>query len=32
VRTLMRHGFKARRLAEGLPDWAAAGFRVESTA
>src|SRR5438094_58300 len=30
VRTLRRHGFKARRLADGLPEWAAAGFRVEA--
>ena len=32
VRTLRRHGFKARQLADGLPEWAAAGFRVEATA
>ena len=32
VRTLRRHGFKARRLADGLPEWAAAGFHVEATA
>jgi len=32
VRTLRSHGFKARRLSDGLPEWAAAGFRVEATA
>ena len=32
VRTLRRNGFKARRLADGLPDWAAAGLHVEATA
>jgi rhodanese-related sulfurtransferase/DNA-binding MarR family transcriptional regulator len=32
VRTLRTHGFKARRLSDGLPEWAAAGFRVEVTA
>ena len=32
VRTLRRHGFKARQLADGLPEWAAAGYRVEATA
>jgi rhodanese-related sulfurtransferase len=31
VRNLRRHGFKARRLVDGLPEWAAAGFRVEAT-
>lgn len=30
VRTLRRHGFKARPMADGLPEWAAAGFRVEA--
>jgi rhodanese-related sulfurtransferase/DNA-binding MarR family transcriptional regulator len=32
VRTLKRHGFRARPLADGLPEWAAAGFHVESAA
>ena len=30
VRTLRRHGFRARRSADGLPELAAAGFKVES--
>lgn len=30
VRTLRRHGFRARRLVDGLPEWAAAGLSVES--
>lgn len=30
VRTLKRHGFRARRLIDGLPEWAAAGFEIES--
>jgi rhodanese-related sulfurtransferase len=29
VRLLHRHGFKARRLSEGFPDWRAAGYPVE---
>ncbi|MDQ5819722.1 MAG: hypothetical protein M3334_15340, partial [Actinomycetota bacterium] len=29
VRLLHRHGFKARRLSEGFPEWRAAGFPVE---
>ena len=31
VRTLRRHGYRARQMSDGLPEWAAAGFRVEST-
>ena len=31
VRTLRRHGFRARRLVDGLPEWAAAGFRVSAS-
>lgn len=30
VRSLRRHGFRARRLIDGLPEWAAAGLRVET--
>jgi rhodanese-related sulfurtransferase len=30
VRTLRRHGFRARNLSEGLPEWAAAGHGVEA--
>ncbi len=30
VRTLREHGYAARHLAEGLPEWAAAGHAVES--
>lgn len=30
VRTLRRHGFRARRLVDGLPEWAAAGLTVEN--
>lgn len=30
VRTLKRHGLRARRLIDGLPEWAAAGFEIES--
>ena len=30
VRTLRQSGYRARRLADGLPEWAAAGERVES--
>jgi rhodanese-related sulfurtransferase len=29
VRLLHRHGFKARRLSEGFPEWRAAGYPVE---
>ena len=32
VRTLRRRGFRARNLADGLPEWAAAGHGVESAA
>lgn len=32
VRTLRRHGYRARRLTDGLPEWTAAGLRVESAA
>lgn len=32
VRLLRRHGLEARRLAEGVPEWAAAGFPVAETA
>jgi rhodanese-related sulfurtransferase/DNA-binding MarR family transcriptional regulator len=32
VQTLRRAGFKASRLADGLPEWATAGFDVEATA
>lgn len=32
VRTLRRHGYRARRMSDGLPEWAAAGLHVESTA
>ncbi len=31
VEMLQKHGFRARRLAEGLPDWRQAGFPVERT-
>jgi rhodanese-related sulfurtransferase len=31
VEMLQKHGFQARRLAEGLPDWKRAGFPVERT-
>ncbi len=31
VEILQKHGFRARRLAEGLPDWKRAGFPVEQT-
>jgi rhodanese-related sulfurtransferase len=30
VRTLQAHGYAARHLANGLPEWAASGFGVES--
>jgi len=30
VRTLLAHGYVARHLADGLPEWAAAGFGVDS--
>ena len=30
VRLLHRHGFKARRLSEGFPEWRAAGYPVET--
>ncbi len=30
VRTLQAHGYAARHLSDGLPEWAAAGYRVES--
>jgi rhodanese-related sulfurtransferase len=30
VRTLRAHGYSARHLSDGLPEWAAAGNRVES--
>lgn len=30
VRTLRRHGFRARNLTDGLPEWAATGHRVEA--
>jgi rhodanese-related sulfurtransferase/DNA-binding HxlR family transcriptional regulator len=30
VRTLRRHGFRARNLTDGLPEWMAAGNRVEA--
>ncbi len=30
VRTLQAHGYTARHLAEGLPEWAAAGFGIET--
>jgi rhodanese-related sulfurtransferase len=30
VRTLRRHGFRARQLTDGLPEWAASGHRVEA--
>jgi rhodanese-related sulfurtransferase len=29
VRLLHRHGFRARRLSEGFPEWRAAGYPVE---
>lgn len=32
VRILRRHGFRARRLVDGLPEWQAAGLHVESAA
>ena len=32
VRTLREHGYTARHLAEGLPEWSAAGRTVESAA
>ena len=32
VRVLRREGFRARNLVDGLPEWAAAGLGVESTA
>lgn len=32
VRTLRRHGYRARPLVDGLPEWAAAGLSVESGA
>jgi rhodanese-related sulfurtransferase len=31
VEILQKHGFQARRLVEGLPDWRRAGFPVEQT-
>lgn len=31
VRTLQAHGYDARHLADGLPEWAAAGFGVDSS-
>jgi rhodanese-related sulfurtransferase len=31
VRTLREHGYVARHLAEGLPEWSAAGYAVESS-
>ncbi|MFQ5907018.1 MAG: ArsR/SmtB family transcription factor [bacterium] len=31
VEMLQKHGFRARRLVEGLPDWRQAGFPVERT-
>jgi ArsR family transcriptional regulator len=30
VRELRRRGFRARQLIDGLPEWAAAGHRVEA--
>jgi rhodanese-related sulfurtransferase len=30
VQMLHRHGFEARRLSEGFPDWSAAGYPVEA--
>ncbi|HEY8477041.1 MAG TPA: metalloregulator ArsR/SmtB family transcription factor [Chloroflexota bacterium] len=30
VATLLRHGFRARRLADGFPEWRAAGYPVET--
>ena len=30
VRLLHRHGFKARRLSEGFPEWRAAGYPIEA--
>ena len=29
---LLRHGFRARRLAEGLPEWRAAGYPIDTIA
>ena len=31
VEVLQKHGFQARRLREGLPDWRRAGFPIERT-
>ena len=30
VQLLHRHGFKARRLSEGFPEWRAAGYPIEA--
>ena len=32
VKLLRKHGYRARRAIEGLPDWRNAGYPVESTA
>jgi ArsR family transcriptional regulator len=29
---LLRHGFRARRLADGLPEWRAAGYPIGTVA